>query len=47
MEYVQEELPHLKLKWLRSIQEFLAFIYAGLQLDEPGVAPLERIHDKL
>ena len=46
MEHVQEDLPHLESRWLSSLREYLAFINAGLQLDNTGVAPLERRHDE-
>ena len=44
MEHVQEDLPHLESRWLNSLQKYLAFINAGLQLDNTGVAPLKRKH---
>ncbi len=47
MEHVQEDLPHLESRSLSSLQNYLAFINALLQLENTGVAPLvERKHDE-
>lgn len=45
LERVHPPLPHLESKWLASLRDFLASIDASLQLDNPGIPPLQRCHD--
>lgn len=45
LEKVDTTLPHLESKWLASLREFLHSIQSGLQLDNPGIPPLQRCHD--
>ena len=42
LEIVHEELPHMELKWLSSLWQYLAHINAIIQVDTTGVAPYER-----
>jgi hypothetical protein len=46
LEHVNEPLPHLESKWIRSLRDFLASISASLHLDDPCVPPLQREHDQ-
>ncbi|KAI2510607.1 hypothetical protein MHU86_3718 [Fragilaria crotonensis] len=45
LEHVQEPLPHLESKWIRSLRNFLASINAKLRLDTPYLPELQRLHD--
>ena len=39
-------LPHMETKWLTSLRNFLATTGGFLQLDDPGLLPLQREHDQ-
>ena len=45
LEDVTTNLPHFESKWLKSLRENLSHINAGLQVNTPGVASLERHND--
>ena len=38
-------LPHLESVWLTSLRGFLASVDSFLELDDPGIPSLERLHD--
>lgn len=43
---VTTELPHMEVKWLRSLRGYLRKVGGQLELDEPGILPLQRVHDE-
>ena len=45
LEDVSTPLPHLEAKWLRSIRDYLHHVGAWIDLDDAGVAPIEREND--
>jgi hypothetical protein len=42
---VQSRLPHMELKWLQSLREYLQFVGGTIELDNPYIPKLERTHD--
>jgi len=42
---VHTVLPHMEVKWLKSVREFLCYAQGQLDLDATGVSPLQRVHD--
>jgi exonuclease III len=42
---VKPALPQLESKWLASLRNFLATIQARLEVDAPGIPPIQREHD--
>ncbi len=45
LEHTTEKLPHLEIKWIASLQNFLATVNAELVLDHPGIPPLQHKGD--
>ncbi len=45
LEDVHTPLPHLELKWLGSLRQYLQSNDLWLTLDSSGIPPLERVHD--
>ena len=45
LERVHVPLPHLESRWLASLRGFLALIKASIQVDDPGIQPLQRDGD--
>jgi len=45
LEDTTTKLPHLPVKWLKSLRGYLHNIHGSLQLDRHGVLPLQREHD--
>ena len=42
---VTTPLPHLEAKWLGSLRTYLNHVRAWIDVDDAGIAPLEREHD--
>jgi exonuclease III len=42
---VHRAMPHLESKWLRSLRTFLSTIDATIEVDDPGIQPLQRVAD--
>ena len=40
------QLPHLESKWIASMRDFMARHQLYMQLDNPGIPPLQREHDQ-
>ncbi|KAI2512751.1 hypothetical protein MHU86_1539 [Fragilaria crotonensis] len=38
-------MPHLESKWIASLRTFLSTIDATIEVDDPGIPPLQREHD--
>ena len=42
---VSTPLPHFEAKWLGSLRSYLNHVRAWIDVDDAGIAPLEREHD--
>jgi hypothetical protein len=42
---VSTELPHMEVKWLCSLREYLHHINGKLEIDIDGILPIQRIND--
>ena len=45
LEDVSTPFPHLEAKWLRSMRDYLNHVGAWIELDDAGIAPVEREND--
>jgi hypothetical protein len=43
---VSTKLPHLESKWLASLRLFLSSVHATIEVDKPGIPPIQREHDQ-
>ena len=43
---VTTPLPHLEAKWLSSLRDYLRHVRAWIEVDNSGIAPLERENDQ-
>ena len=43
---VTTPLPHLEAKWLSSLRDYLRHVRAWIDVDSPGIAPMERENDQ-
>ena len=42
---VSTKLPHMEVKWFASLRQYLNHIGGSIELEDPGIPPIQRVND--